>query len=101
MHANPPQIVTPDSYAKVMLDGFGEEATRYVEWLREHEKDVHILQYGYSLRQESFSEHVVSDELKAVVDRVEQDVKGRDDPLSAIVVGVDDSWDVCLVKLFW
>ena len=85
----------------MVLDGFGEEASRYIEWLREHEKDVHILQYGYSLRQESFSEHVVTDQLKAVVDRVEQDVKTKDDPLSAIVVGVDDSWDVSLVKLFY
>jgi hypothetical protein len=101
MQANPPQIITPDVYAKVMLEGFGEEASRYIEWLREHETDVHILQYGYSLRQESFSEHVVTDQLKTVVDRVEQDVRSKDDPLSAVVVGVDDSWDVCLVKLFW
>jgi len=101
MQANPPQIVTPEAYANVALEGFGEEAARYIEWLRQHEKDVHILQYGYSLRQESFSEHVVSDQLKSVVERVETEVKGRGDPLSAVLVGVDDSWDVCLIKLFW
>lgn len=101
MLANPPQIVTPELYAKVALEGFGEEAARYIDWLREHEKEIHILQYGYSLRQESFSEHLVTDQLKAVVDRVEMEVKGKDDPLSAVVVGVDDSWDVCLIKLFW
>jgi hypothetical protein len=101
MVANPPRIVTPEAYAKVVLEGFGDEAGKYLEWLREHEKDLRILQYGYTLKQESFSEHLVSEPIKAVVERVERDVKDRDDPLSAIVVGVDDSWDVCLVKLFW
>jgi len=101
MHAHRPQIITPESYADTLLEGFGEEAGRYVDWLKNHERNVHILQYGYRLRQESFSEHVVSESLKLVVDRVHQEVKQSGDPFSAVVVGVDDPWDVCLVKLFW
>ena len=101
MKASRPQIITPEAYASTFLDGFGEEARRYVDWLREHEKDVRVLQYGYRLSQESFSEHKVTDSIKAVVERVKTDVKARNDPFSAVVVGVDDPWDVCLVKLFW
>jgi len=42
---------------------------------------------------------VVSDHLQNVLDRVEQEVKAQDDPLSAILLGVDDPWEVCLLKL--
>lgn len=101
MQANQPRIITPEAYAKTFLEGFGEEASRYIEWLREHEKDVRILQYGYRLRQETFSEHIVSDNIKTVTERVKKDVEESNDPLSAVVVGVDAPWDVCLVKLFW
>ncbi len=101
MVANKPQIITPQAYSQTDLEGFGPEAEQYIDWLKEHEKDIRILQYGYSLKQEAFSEHVVSDTLDNVVERVERDVKASGDPFSAIVVGVDDPWDVCLVRLFW
>ena len=101
MQASQPKIITPEAYSKTFLEGFGEEARRYVDWLKEHEKEVRILQYGYTLKQESFSEHVVTDKIEAVIERVQADVGARNDPLSAIVRGVDDPWDVCLIKLFW
>ena len=101
MQASPPQIITPEAYAKTFLEGFGDEARQYIEWLREHEKDIRILQYGYHLKQQSFSEHLVTEKKETVVERVQDEVKGKNDPLSAVVVGVDEPWDVCLVKLFW
>jgi len=101
MQAMRPQIVTPSAYSSMILEGFGEQAEKYLEWLREHEDHVRILRYGYTLRQEAFSEHVVTDNLDAVIERVKQDVTGRNDPFSAVIKGVDDPWDVCLVRLFW
>ena len=100
MHANQPQIITPEAYAQTLLEGFGEEATKYAEWLTKHD-EIRILQYGYKLRQESFSEHVVTGDIKTIVERVEKEVKDKGDPLSTVVLGVDDPWDVCLVKLFY
>jgi hypothetical protein len=101
MQALRPQIITPEAYSKTLLDGFGEEAAKYVEWLKEHEKEIRvILQYGYQLKQEAFSEQVVSDNIKAVTERVREEVKASNDPFSAVLVGVDKPWDVCLVKLF-
>jgi hypothetical protein len=101
MTANRPAIITPQAYSQTILDGFGEQARQYVDWLKEHEKDIRILQYGYSLRKEVFNEHVISDSPKAVIERVKEQVRQKDDPLSAVVMGVDEPWDVCLVKLFW
>lgn len=101
MQASRPQIITPESYSKTILEGFGDEARQYVEWLREHEKDIRILQYGYSLKKEEFSEHIISDNMRTVAERVENEIREKGDPLSAVVIGVDEPWDVCLIKLFW
>jgi hypothetical protein len=35
-----------------------------------------------------------------VVERVNAEVRARNDPMSCVVVGVDSPWDVCLIKLF-
>lgn len=96
-----PQIITPSDYSKMLLEGFGEEAQKYVEWLEKNEQNVHILRYGYTLKQEAFSEEIVTSPLTEVMDRVKQDVDGRKDPFRAVLKGVDSPWDVCLIKLFW
>ena len=101
MQAMRPQIVTPSAYSNMLLEGFGEQAEKYLEWLKEHEDHVRILRYGYTLKQEAFSEQVVTDTVDAVVERVKTDVAGKTDPFSAVVKGVDNPWDVCLVRLFW
>ena len=100
MQAGKPQIITPAAYAQNLLEGFGEQAERYLDWIKEHEKEIRILQYGYKLKQESFSEHVVNDNVEAVLERVKEDVKSKSDPATAVIRGVDSPWDVCLVKLF-
>jgi len=101
MQAMRPQIITPTAYSNMLLEGFGEEAERYLEWLREHEDQVRILRYGYTLKQEAFSEQVLTDTVESVVGRVKEALVGKKDPFSAVVKGVDSPWDVCLVRLFW
>lgn len=101
MQAMRPQIIAPSSYSNMLLEGFGEEAERYLEWLREHEDQVRILRYGYTLKQEAFSEQVVTDTVESVIARAKEAAAGKKDPFSALVKGVDSPWDVCLVRLFW
>ncbi len=101
MQAAQPQIIAPQSYSKTILEGFGEEAEQYVNWLRDHEEQLHILRYGYTLKQESFHEHIVTDSIDVVIERVTREVGTRQDPFSAVIKGVDTPWDVCLIKLFW
>jgi hypothetical protein len=101
MQAMRPQIITPSAYSNMVLEGFGEQAERYVEWLREHEDSVRILRYGYVLKQEAFSEQVLTDSLPTVLARVKEDVEAKKDPFSAVIQGVDHPWDVCLVRFFW
>lgn len=96
-----PQIITPSAYSEMLLEGFGEEARNYVRWLSEHEDDVHILRYGYTLKREPISEETVSRPIEAVLEDAKKDVEARNDPYLALVHGVDEPWDVCLVRLFW
>jgi hypothetical protein len=101
IQAHQPHIITPEAYSETILEGFGEQAEQYVEWLKHHEQDIRILQYGYTLKQEAFSEHIVTDNIQSVVERIKGEVAAADHPHTAVVQGVDDPWDVCLVKLFW
>lgn len=96
-----PQIVTPSAYSETLLEGFGEEARKYAKWLAENEDSVRILRYGYSLRREAFSEQSVGRPLADVLADARRDAEAKDDPFFALVRGVDDPWDVCLVRLFW
>ena len=101
MQAMRPQIITPEAYSRMVLEGFGEQAEQYLEWLREHEDQVRVLRYGYTLKQEAFSEQVVTDSLESVLGRVKEAAAGRRDPFCAVIKGVDTPWDVCLIRLFW
>ena len=95
-------IIVPDpSQVQTDLEGFGEQAKAYMEWLKQNAENLRLLQYGYTLKQEAFSEQVVTDSVKNVVDRVSQEVKSANNPFDAVVLGVDEPWDVCLIRLFW
>lgn len=94
-----PEIITPESIAGMMLEGFGDEARNYADWLRAHASDMQILQYGFKVQKQEINDYILSDSIEHVVGRVQEDVKKSGDSLSAILVGVDQPWEVCLLKL--
>jgi len=94
-----PQIITPDSFSDNMLEGFDDESLDYLDWLQENNPDLFLLKYGFTIKNQEISEHVVSDSLRNVVDRVQAEVDSSDDLNSAVIVGVDKPWEVCLLKL--
>ena len=95
-----PEILTPQSFSESPLEGFdNEQANDFIRWLREHESELVLLKYGFKIRHETVTESLVHDTLDAVVERVRSEMKSKSDPLSALVVGVDEPWEVCLLKL--
>jgi hypothetical protein len=98
VHAERPQILTPEHYCRLLLEGFGEKAEQYVEQLREHARNVAVLRYGFQFRKTDLSEQTLGDSIDAVINRTKRKVETANEPLSAVIHGVDDAWEVCLLK---
>ena len=98
IHAERPQIPTPDHYARLLLEGFGEKAQRFAEHLHDRGQKFAVLRYGFQFRKTDVTERTVRDNIASVVAQTKAKVERTDDPLSAIIQGVDDAWEICLLK---
>lgn len=96
----PPRLLLPGDLSTQELEGFGAQAERYLAFLRAHAAQIRILRYSYRLRRETYSETLLSEPLEVVRDRAAAALERRADPMAALVVGVDEPWDVCLLHLF-
>jgi hypothetical protein len=98
IHAERPQILAPEHYSRLLLEGFGEKAQRYVDQLRERVRDVAVLRYGFQFRKTDVTEETLRDSIDAVISRTKRQVENENELLSAVIQGVDDAWEVCLLK---
>ena len=98
IQAERPQILTPEHYCRLLLEGFGDKAERYVDQLREHARNIAVLRYGFQFRKTDVSEQTLRDSIETVTDRTKRRVQSANEPLSAVIQGVDDAWEVCLLK---
>ena len=99
LEAHLPLVITPH-VTDVEMEGFGDEARAYLEFLKENEKHLRILQYGYHLKSDNFSEQIITDRLSVVTERVKDEVVASNDKFAAVVQCVDEPWDVALVELW-
>jgi hypothetical protein len=90
-----PRVITP--YYLSRLEGFGENAGRYL--------DMIISQYGphapgvlYRYKNEPKEFTIVSDRLEVVAERLNERIDKKGDRLTAIVKGIDELWDVSLLR---
>jgi len=96
--AEKPRIVTP--YYLSRLEGFSSEARRYFEALiRAHGSDAPGLFYTY--KNEPKELNIASDNLLSVVDKLNAEIDKRGDPLTSIIKGEDEFWDVSLMKFIY
>jgi hypothetical protein len=66
--------------------------------LREHTRNVAVLRYGFQFRKTDVTEQTLRDSIDAVINRTKRRVESENEPLSAVIQGVDDAWEVCLLK---
>ncbi len=99
--AQRPQIIIPTAIDANVLEGFGIEAERYMEWLRENSQNFRMLQYGFIIRKEEINDEIITDTFDAVLDRVATTVRQKEEPFSAVVAGVDSPWEVSLLKMMF
>jgi hypothetical protein len=98
IHAHKPELLTPDKFAKLLLEGFGEKAERYADAVSEFASQLAVLKYGFTFRKDDVRRYDVTGALVEVTARVRAEVESRNDPLAAVLTGVDDGWEVCLLK---
>ena len=98
IHADRPQILTPEHFSRLLLEGFGDKAQRYAEQLRERLQNTAVLRYGFQFRKTDVVEETLRDSIDSVINRTKSQVEHSNEPLSAIIQGVDDAWEVCLLK---
>jgi len=96
--AERPKIVTP--YYLSRLEGFSSDARKYFDMLlRIHGPNAPGLFYAY--RNEPKELNIVSDDLLSVVDKLNAEIDKRGDPLTSIIKGKDELWDVSLMKFIY
>src|SRR3954454_18721377 len=94
IHAERPQILTPDHFAKLLLDGFGEQAQHYADRLRERLRNVAVLRYGFQFRKSNVTENTVREPIDAVIARTKAQVQNSREAGCAVIHGVDEAWEV-------
>jgi hypothetical protein len=96
--AQRPQVVTPFYLSR--MEGFGEDAAQYLEeMVREYGQDAPGLLYAY--RNQDMKTSIVSGDATEVADRLHQRLDREDRRLEAVIRGVDELWDVSLMKFIF
>ena len=98
IEAERPRILSPANVRKVLLDGFGEEARDYADWLEANPDAARVLRYGFQFRKTDLTEKLVKEPMDEAVERLREEISTGDDPFGALIAGVDDVWEVCLLK---
>jgi len=96
--AERPRIVTPYYLSKI--EGFSTDARKYFDILiKTHGANAPGLFYSYKNEPEELN--IVSDNLRAVVDKLTLDLDKSGNPLTSIIKGLDELWDVSLLKFIY
>lgn len=98
IEAERPRIVSPHHFSKLLLDGFGEDAREYADWIETRGAAFKILRYGFQFRKTDLSEQVVREPMETALERLKEKMDRGNEPLTALIAGVDDAWEVCLLK---
>lgn len=93
-----PRVVTPVYLGNI--EGFSEHAKKYLEMIvREHGPHAPGIFYGY--KNEHMETNIVPNDMRSVVQKLEEEIKKEGSPLTTIIKGVDELWDVSLMKFIF
>jgi len=98
IEAGSPKIVSPESFNTMQFEGFGEQAEQFANWVRESLGNLAILKYGFEFRRTDVREHLVHDSMEVVRERLVDQAKQSGNPSMAVIEGVDDTWEISLLK---
>jgi hypothetical protein len=98
VRAERPQVVTP--YYLSRLEGFSESASRYLEYLM-HEYGPSAPGLLYTYKNEPAGMSFVSGRSEEVAAKLMETLDREEKALEAVIHGVDELWDVSLMKFIF
>lgn len=102
MQAQRPMLLKPDGYRDYEFQGFEDEAREkfdeLLDRMRSQGRDLAILQYGFQFRRSDIKEELVNAPMEAVREQVLEAARMLGNPAQAIIEGVDDTWEISLLK---
>ena len=98
IHAERPQIITPQNMAGLFLEGFGDQGRRFAEQLSAQGGRFAFLKYGFHVSKSDIRSYDVHESLENVAGRLKEELQRKSEPLTVLMTGVDDGWEVCLLK---
>lgn len=102
VEAQRPRILRPEAYRDIELEGFNPTAKarfdKMVEKFRSEGRDLAFLQYGFQFRRGEVHEEIIHDSIDSVRERVLDDIRRSGNPSLAIIEGVDDAWEISVLK---
>ncbi len=98
IQAERPLILKPEPMTDFDFEGFSDQAKAFGQWLKQQAGAIRLLQYGFNFKKSDVTEHLIHDPLSVVTDRVLTEAKASNNPLSAVIMGVDDTWEISLLK---
>lgn len=96
--AERPTVVTP-TYA-MNLQGFSSEAYKYFDHMAQ-QSGPNTPGILYQYRNEAGKMDIVSGSASEIAHRIRDDLDSRKEDLSVVMVGVDELWDVALLKFIY
>ncbi len=99
MEAGKPQIIRPAGISGLELEGFSEKADKLFDWLKEQGADLTFLKYGFQMKRSSVQTEILHEPMEQVKNRLVDEAKREGKPMLAILEGVDDAWEVSVMKL--
>jgi hypothetical protein len=98
IEAHKPLILRPENTSGFDFDGFSDEARQFGAWLKENAHRLAVLRYGFEFKKSDLSEQLVHEPLDEVCGKLVDQTRASGNPMRAVIQGVDDTWEICLLK---
>ena len=96
--ASQPQIIRPEGYREIATEGFGANAKKLFDWMESEGALPKALQYGFNFKRSEVSEELIHEPIEVVRGRLTDTAKEEGRPMLAVIEGVDDAWEICLLR---
>ncbi|MFC0019804.1 hypothetical protein AAFN60_16325 [Roseibacillus persicicus] len=98
VEASQPQIIRPEGFEEISAEGFGDHAKKLFDWMEKEGQLPQFLQYGFQFKRSGVTEDLIHEPIDVVRGRLVDQAKAEGRPMQAVIEGVDDAWEICLLR---